>query len=58
VVLGFDSASPLKFKELSEDKVHLKRVMNIWSDTRRKLIYTIAEDGKLKVFDITANRVT
>jgi hypothetical protein len=58
VVISFDSAKPLKFKEVSEEKVHLKRVMGIWSDTRRKLIYTIGEDGRLKVFDITANRVT
>jgi WD40 repeat protein len=58
VHLNFDAATPLKYKEISEEKVHSKRVMGIWSDTKRKLIYSIGEDGMLKVFDLTASKVT
>ena len=58
VHLNFDVSSPLKFKEISEDKVHTKRVMGIWSDTKTKVLYCIGEDGFLKVFDLTASKVT
>ena len=43
---------------ISEDKAHLKRIMSIWSHSKRKLIYTIGEDGMMKVFDLKAKSVT
>lgn len=58
VILRFDIQSPMKYRDICEEKVHTKRVMGIWSDTKRKLVFSIGEDGLLKVFDITANHVT
>lgn len=58
VILRFDIQSPMKYRDISEEKVHSKRVMGIWSDAKRKLVFSIGEDGMLKVFDITANAVT
>ena len=48
----------MKYRDITEEKVHTKRVMGIWSDAARKLVFSIGEDGFLKVFDITANAVT
>lgn len=48
----------MKYRDITEEKVHAKRVMGIWSDAARKLVFSISEDGFLKVFDITANAVT
>jgi WD40 repeat protein len=58
VILRFDIQSPLNYRDIAEEKVHTKRVMGIWSDTKRKLVFSVGEDGFLKVFDITANAVT
>ena len=58
VTLSYDVANPLKYKEVSEEKVHSKRLMGMWSESRRKMIYSIGEDGMLKVFDMNANKVT
>lgn len=58
VVLDYDVNSPLEVETISEDKAHLKRIMSIWSHTKRKLIYTIGEDGMMKVFDLKAKSVT
>lgn len=32
--------------------------MSIWTDSKRKLVYTIGEDGYMKVFDLTADAIT
>lgn len=43
---------------LSSEKSHLKRIMSIWSHSKRKFLYTIGEDGMLKVYDLKAKAVT
>lgn len=58
VVLDYDVNSPMEVEVISEDKAHLKRIMSIWSHSKRKLIYTIGEDGMMKVFDLKAKNVT
>lgn len=58
VVLDYDVNSPMEVEVVSEDKAHLKRIMSIWSHSKRKLIYTIGEDGMMKVFDLKAKNVT
>jgi len=58
VVLDYDVNSPMEVEIISEDKAHLKRIMSIWSHSKRKLIYTIGEDGMMKVFDLKAKNVT
>jgi len=57
-VLKFDAKSPLKYKQIMDERLHTKRVMGIFTDTKRQLMFSIAEDGLLVVFNLRSNSLT
>lgn len=56
--LKFNMKSPLKYKEVLEEKVHAARVMALHSDSKRKLLFSIGEDKFLNVFNLKTNTIT
>lgn len=52
VLLSFNPSSPLKYKEIYNEKVHGARVMGIFLDKTRNLIFSIGEDKYLRCTDL------
>lgn len=57
-ILKFDAKSPLKYKVVMEEKIHQKRVMGIFTDTKRQLLFSIGEDGIMSVYNLRTNSLT
>lgn len=58
VGLKFNIKSPTKFKEILNEKVHAKRVMGLFTDTKRQLLFSIGEDKFMNVFNLKTNSLT
>ena len=56
-VLQIDTQNPLSYKEVLTSVPHKCRIMGIWLDGIRNLLYTISEDKTLKVFDMKVKNV-
>lgn len=56
--LKFNMKSPLKYKEMLEEKIHNGRVMALHTDTKRHLLFSISEDKFLNVFNLKSNSIT
>lgn len=57
-VFEIDPSDPLKYSEITSEKVHTARIMRVHIDDKQGMIYTIGEDKYLRVYDISAKCVT
>lgn len=56
--LKFKIKSPLKYKEILNEKIHAKRVMGLFTDTKRQLLFSISEDKFLNVYNLRSDSLT
>ena len=56
-ILRIDTEQPMKYKELYSGKVHNGRVMGMYIDGIRNLLFTISEDKTLKSLDLKGKAV-
>jgi WD40 repeat protein len=54
----FNKDDPLKYTEITGDKIHTARIMNVIIDERANCVYTISEDRNFTIFDLKANCIT
>lgn len=52
VLLSFNPSSPLKYREVLNQKIHQARIMGLYIDSKRNLVFTIGEDKYLRCTDI------
>lgn len=51
-VLAINPKAPLKYREVIKEKIHKDKVMGIWIDSSRGLMFSIGEDKYLRVYDV------
>jgi hypothetical protein len=56
-IVTVDVSNPLNYKETFKWQPHKQRIMGIWLDGMRNLVYTISEDKSMKVTDIKIREV-
>ena len=56
-MISVDTQNPLNYKEMISNDVHSARIMGVWIDGIRNLVYTISEDKTLKVLDIKMKQI-
>lgn len=52
VLLSFNPQSPLKYKEILNQKVNSSRIMGLYLDATRNQVFTIGEDKYLRCTDL------
>lgn len=52
LVLKMDPKMPLKYRQVVKEKVHKDKVMGVYFDSSRGLMFSVGEDKYLRVYDV------